>query len=95
MRSSYIYILASRKHGTLYIGVTSDLIQRIFLHKSKLVKSFSEKYRVDKLVYYEEYYDIMDAIAREKQLKTWRRAWKIQLIESENPDWMDLYYSLG
>ena len=95
MRSQYyIYILASRKHGTLYIGITSDIIRRVHEHKLKLVPGFSAKYGVDKLVYFEIFDDPTSAITREKQLKKWRRDWKIELIESKNPGWIDLAYTL-
>ena len=87
----YVYILASKRNGTLYIGVTSDLVQRIWDHKNKVVEGFSQKYHVDKLVYYEIHEDAEAAIVREKQLKKWRRAWKMRLIEEKNPGWQDLY----
>jgi len=87
----YTYITASRHNGTLYIGVTSDLVKRTYEHKQKFVKGFSQKYNIDKLVYFEQHLDIKSAIAREKQLKKWNRAWKIKLIEKENPNWNDLY----
>ena len=86
-----VYILASKKNGTLYVGVTSALTQRIWQHKNKLVAGFTAKYHVDKLVYYEVYDDASSAICREKQLKKWNRAWKIQLIEQKNPLWRDQY----
>jgi putative endonuclease len=89
--SYYVYILASRIGGTLYIGVTNDLIRRVFEHKSKFVAGFTKRYDVVRLVYYEQYDDIETAIQREKRLKKWNRAWKIQLIEEKNPNWMDLY----
>ncbi len=87
----YVYILASKRNGTLYIGVTSDLVQRIWQHKNKTVKGFTKKYNVDRLVYYETHSNVESAITREKQMKKWRRAWKIRLIEGENSDWNDLY----
>ena len=89
-----VYILASRPFGTLYIGVTSDLCGRVALHKQKLIAGFTSKYGVDKLVYYERHPTMEAAIRREKQLKEWRRAWKIQLIETDNPRWLDLYAAL-
>ena len=89
--SFYVYMLASRKNGTLYIGVTRDLVHRVFEHKSKFVAGFTTKYGVDQLVWYEVYDDPTSAIAREKELKKWRRAWKIRLIEEMNPAWKDLY----
>ena len=88
---SYIYILSNKKNGTLYIGVTSDLIKRIYEHKQKVIDGFSKQYGLDKLVYYEAITDITTAIKREKQLKNWNRAWKIELIEKENPEWNNLY----
>jgi putative endonuclease len=90
----YVYILASRKHGTLYIGVTSNLNKRTYEHKSKAVKGFTERYGVHMLVYFEVFEDARTAIAREKQLKKWKREWKIQLIEAQNPEWVDLSNSL-
>jgi putative endonuclease len=90
----YIYILASRIGGTLYIGVTNDLIRRVWEHKNKLVPGFTKKYDVTRLVHFETFHDVRNAIAREKQLKKWRRAWKIQLIEESNPNWADLYPAL-
>jgi len=88
---SYIYILSNKKNGTLYIGVTSDLIKRVYEHKQKVIDGFSKQYSLDKLVYYEVIADITAAIKREKQLKNWNRAWKIELIEKENSEWNDLY----
>lgn len=88
----FVYILASGKNGTLYIGVTNSLLRRSFQHKQKVNKdSFTAKFGVDKLVYYESYGDVYDAINREKQLKKWKRMWKINLIVKENPDWRDLF----
>jgi putative endonuclease len=91
----YVYILASKRNGTLYIGVTSNLIQRVWHHKHKLVEGFTKKYGVDKLVYYEVHSNAHSAITREKQMKKWRRAWKLQLIEETNPDWRDLYDNIA
>jgi len=91
MTSYYVYILASKKNGTLYIGVTRNLSKRVYQHKSKQIKGFTSKYRVDKLVYYETLLDIKSAIKREKQLKHWKRQWKIELIEKDNLHWNDLY----
>jgi len=87
----YVYILASKRNGTLYIAVTSDLIQRIWQHKNKMAKGFAQKYNVNKLVYYEVHLNAESAITKEKQMKKWQRAWKLQLIEEKNPDWKDLY----
>ena len=90
MKNYYVYILASKRNGTLYVGVTNDLERRISEHKQKIVKGFTEKYNVSKLVYYEDADDIGEAIGREKQLKKWERKWKLNLIEKENPTWRDL-----
>ncbi|KKS83714.1 MAG: GIY-YIG catalytic domain protein [Candidatus Gottesmanbacteria bacterium GW2011_GWA1_43_11] len=90
----YVYILASKKYGTLYIGVTNDLIRRIYEHKHHLVKGFTQKYDVTLLVYYEVFYSIEEALVREKQMKTWKRDWKINRIEGVNPEWNDLYSKL-
>ncbi len=87
----YVYILASRKHGTLYLGVTSDLVRRVCEHKSKAAPGFTAKYRVDRLVWFEAHDDVTAAISREKKIKKWRRDWKITLIEADNPDWHDLW----
>jgi len=86
----YVYILGNEK-PTLYIGVTSDLIKRINEHKQKVVKGFTQKYSIDKLLYFEIYADIHDAIKREKKLKNWHRSWKLNLIKSDNPKFEDLY----
>jgi putative endonuclease len=90
----YVYILASKKHGTLYIGVTSDLVKRIHEHKNDLIEGFTQKYSVHELVYFEDTESVESAIVREKQLKKWNRAWKIRLIEKRNPEWRDLYADL-
>ena len=92
--SYYVYILASRKHGTLYVGVTNDLRARLELHRSGKGSEFIRKYGVTRLVYIEEYSSPEEAIRREKQLKNWRRDWKIRLIEENNPDWSDLSHLL-
>lgn len=94
MKSPCIYLLASHKRGTLYIGVTSDLIKRVWEHKHDLVEGFTKKHQVHTLVYFEQFEDIVSAIAREKQLKKWNRMWKIELIEQANADWVDLYDGL-
>ena len=90
MRNFYVYILASRRNGTLYIGITNDLARRIYEHKEKLREGFTKDYEVHSLVYFETYNDPTEAIKREKQLKKWNRQWKINLIEKENPEWVDL-----
>jgi putative endonuclease len=87
----YAYLLASKKHGTLYLGLTRNLVRRVYQHRTKPVESFTSRYGVDKLVWFEIYDDAATAIAREKELKKWRRDWKIRLIEEQNPGWVDLY----
>jgi len=94
MESSYVYILASDRNGTLYVGVTSDIIRRVYQHRNDMAAGFSSKYEVHMLVYYEIFGDIREAILREKQLKWWKRQWKIELIERDNPEWIDLYEGL-
>ena len=86
-----VYILASKRNGTLYVGVTSNLQKRVWTHKNDLIEGFAKKYGVHLLVYYELCDDIVSAITREKQIKKWNRAWKLQLIEAQNPDWKDLW----
>ena len=90
MRNYYVYILASDRNGTLYIGVTNSLERRVFEHKQKEVEGFTKKYNISKLVYYESTESIESAISREKALKKWNRAWKLSLIDSINPSWNDL-----
>jgi putative endonuclease len=94
MNSYYVYILTNNSK-TLYIGVTNDLVRRIYEHKNKLIDGFTKKYNLTKLVYYESTSDIYSALKREKQLKNWHRQWKINLIESVNTDWLDLSEELG
>lgn len=94
MKNYYVYILASKKNGTLYIGVTGDLLKRIDEHKNDLVKGFTSKYQVHQLVYFEQTTDVHAALVREKRLKAWKRQWKIELIEQNNPEWRDLYGDL-
>ena len=89
-----MYILASKRNGTLYIGVTSDLLKRVWEHKKKLAEGFTERYNVDKLVYYEQFQDAESALRREKRMKKYNRKWKLDLIEKSNPDWKDLYEEL-
>jgi putative endonuclease len=93
-KNYYVYILASKRNGTLYIGITSDLIKRAWQHKEKFVDGFTKKYNVNKLVYFEQYIDPENAIKREKRLKKYERQWKIKLIEKDNPQWKDLYNTL-
>ncbi|MBA6357999.1 MULTISPECIES: GIY-YIG nuclease family protein [unclassified Colwellia] len=90
MKQPHIYIMTNIKNTTLYIGVTSQLVQRVYQHKSKLTLGFTNKYNLNKLVYFESFETMYDAITREKQLKNWRRAWKKNLIEEINPNWLDL-----
>ena len=87
----YVYLLASDRNGTLYLGATNDIVRRVYEHKSKVVAGFTKRYAVDRLVWFEIYDDPTSAIAREKELKKWRRNWKIRLIEECNPQWIDLY----
>ena len=87
----YVYILASRRHGTLYVGVTNDLVRRVWEHREGIVEGFTKRYGVKRLVYFELFEEPGDAIVREKAIKKWRREWKINIIERENPDWTDLY----
>jgi len=91
----YVYLLASQPHGTLYAGMTDDLVRRVWEHKIKAVPGFSAKYGVDRLVWFEAPETLEGALRRERQIKEWRRAWKISLIEENNPYWIDLYQSLS
>ncbi len=93
-KAGYVYLLASRKNGTLYLGVTSNLPKRIWEHREAVVDGFSKKHKTHKLVYFEVFDEITFAIAREKQLKNWKRAWKVDLIIKDNPEWDDLYDTL-
>jgi putative endonuclease len=93
-RTPYVYILASRRNGTLYTGVTSDIVRRIWEHREGATPGFTSRYGVKRLVWYEEFGDIVSAIAREKQIKRWRRAWKLALIETRNPQWLDMWDQL-
>ena len=90
----YVYILATRKDGPIYTGITNDLPRRVYEHKTHAIKGFTARYNVDRLVYFEVFDDPTSASAREKQLKKWRRDWKIELIESQNPGWVDLSATL-
>jgi putative endonuclease len=91
IKQPVVYILASGRNGTLYIGVTSDLVKRIWEHKNNLVEGFTKRYKVHHLVWYELHENMASAIEREKSLKEWKRAWKLRVVESFNPDWQDLY----
>jgi putative endonuclease len=87
----FVYMMASSRNGTLYVGVTSDLVKRVFQHKNDVADGFTKKYRVHDLVWFESTPSIEEAVRKEKQIKDWKRAWKIALIEKENPEWRDLY----
>lgn len=91
MKQPCVYLLASHYHGTLYVGVTSDLVKRVWQHRNGVIEGFTRRYRVHDLVWYEQHDHMPAAIAREKAIKEWRRAWKILLIETMNPEWPDLY----
>ncbi|MFC1726466.1 GIY-YIG nuclease family protein [candidate division KSB1 bacterium] len=94
MKNYYVYILASKRNGILYTGVTNDLKRRIYEHKNGLIEGFTKKHKVHTLVYFEEFNNINDAMQREKNIKTWKRAWKIRHIEESNPKWNDLFDQL-
>jgi len=94
MKQPCVYMITNRNNTTLYIGVTSNLVQRVYQHKNKLIKGFSAKYNVDKLVYFELFEDMENAITREKRLKLWKRDWKNRIINEVNPSWRDLYPDL-
>jgi putative endonuclease len=89
--SYWVYILASKPRGTLYVGVTNDLVRRVAEHRDGMVSGFTKTYRVKMLAYFEEHANVLEAIKREKQLKRWARSWKIELIRERNPDWRDLF----
>ncbi|TNE60205.1 MAG: GIY-YIG nuclease family protein [Alphaproteobacteria bacterium] len=95
MKSFFVYMVTNRKHGTLYIGVTSNLPKRIHEHRSNAVEGFTKQYSLHRLVYFEKLDDAENAILREKRIKEWKRAWKVQLIEKENPEWNDLFPTLN
>ena len=90
----FVYILASQRNGTLYVGVTNDLVRRIYEHREKLIEGFTSQYNVTRLVWFDQTASIEEAIAHEKRLKRWQREWKIALIEKTNPNWDDLYESI-
>jgi len=94
-RVYHVYILASGLGGTLYVGVTSNLVDRVHEHREKRIKGFTQRYGVSRLVYFEAFGEVADAIHREKQLKRWNRAWKVRLIEEKNPNWEDLYLAIA
>jgi putative endonuclease len=91
---AFVYIIASGKNGTLYIGITTNLVRRTYEHRNDLTGGFTQKYRVHRLVYFEAHGDVREAILREKQIKKWNRAWKIRLIKRFNPQWSDLYFDI-
>ena len=91
----YVYLLASRRYGTLYLGVTNNLVRRVYEHKTKAAPGFTKRYNVDRLVWFEIHDEILSAIEREKKLKKWRRDWKVRLIEESNPNWVDLYEGIA
>ena len=95
MKQPCVYILASERNGTLYVGVTSSLVKRVWEHKNDLVQGFTKRYEVHTLVWYEGHETMESAIAREKAIKEWRRAWKLELVEERNPAWRDLYEELA
>ncbi len=94
MKTYHVYILASKRNGTLYIGMTDNLARRVYEHRNDLIEGFTKRYQVHRLVYAEETNDVESAIRREKQLKKWNRKWKLELIEKVNPEWRDLYEDL-
>ena len=94
MKAPAVYILASQRNGTLYVGVTGDLIKRIHEHKTGLIDGFTKRYKTHSLVYFEQHETMDNAITREKQIKKWNRKWKLELIEASNPEWQDLYVTL-
>ena len=93
--ASWVYIMASRRNGTLYTGVTTNLLRRIWEHREGIIPGFTRDYGVKRLVWFETHGDVREAIAREKAIKRWRRAWKLALIETDNPQWLDLYESMN
>ena len=95
MKQYYVYILTNQRNGTLYIGVTGNLVQRVYQHRNKFVDGFTKKYGLTQLVYYEVTNDVQEAILREKRLKKWNRQWKINLIQENNPSWKDLYSEIS
>jgi putative endonuclease len=95
IKKYFVYILANKKNGTIYVGITNSLLKRIYQHKNDLIDGFTKKYSVHDLVYYEEYDDVRNAITREKQIKKWNRKWKLELFEKDNPMWRDRYEELN
>ena len=95
MKNYYVYIMTNKRNGTLYTGVNNNLLRRVIEHKRKINEGFTNRYNLTKLVWFEQTTDIRQAIQKEKQMKKWRRIWKIELIEEYNPEWKDLYYEIG
>ena len=95
VKQFYVYILASKRNGTLYTGVTSDLVKRVWQHKEDIIDGFTRKYAVKMLVYYEVFCDAESAITREKQINKWQRIWKLRIIEDKNPLWKDLFHEIN
>ncbi len=94
MHGGWVYIVTNRRDGTLYVGVTSDLVKRVWQHREGVVEGFTKRYRLKRLVYFERFDGIVEAIQREKTMKAWPRAWKVNVVEERNPDWEDLYETL-
>jgi putative endonuclease len=94
MQGGYVYIMSNRTHGTLYVGVTADIIRRVWEHRTGYVDGFTRRYGLDRLIWFERHEEIVPAIRREKNIKNWPRAWKVRLIEKMNPEWEDLYPTL-
>ena len=93
-KQAYIYIMANKRNGTIYVGVTSNLPARVWQHKNNIIEGFTKKYSTHILIYFEQHENMQSAIDREKQIKKWKRKWKLRLIEIENPDWKDLYVGI-
>ena len=94
MKTYFVYILASKRNGTIYVGMANNLIRRVYEHRNYLVKGFTSRHHVIRLVYYEIFYNPESALLREKAIKSWRRSWKVELIERSNPNWEELYFSI-
>jgi putative endonuclease len=94
-KCGYFYVMSSDRNGTLYVGVTSNLLRRVAEHKQGIFEGFTKRYAIHRLVYFEQFESVVGAIEREKQVKKWKRAWKIELINAYNPDWLDLYEGLA
>jgi putative endonuclease len=94
MRGGFVYIMSNRKHGTLYVGVTADIVRRAYEHRTGSIEGFTRRYGLKRLIWFERHDEIMPAIQREKNIKNWPRAWKVRLVETMNPEWEDLYATL-